>query len=55
MSRRTKSSKTTLKAAFYEIIEEKRPMTVRQVFYQVISRGERFRVTELVRRFRHDE
>jgi hypothetical protein len=39
MSRRTKASINALKAALYEIIEEMRPMTVRQVFYQAVSRG----------------
>lgn len=39
MSRRTKAAIQALKHALYEIIEEMRPMTVRQVFYQAVSRG----------------
>lgn len=38
-TRRTKASINVLKAKLYAIIEELRPMTVRQVFYQAVSRG----------------
>ena len=37
--RRTKADIAALKAALYEIIKDMRPMTVRQVFYQAVSRG----------------
>lgn len=39
MARRKKAEIAELKRALYEIIEEMRPMTVRQVFYQAVSRG----------------
>lgn len=38
-ARRRKADVQQLKAEFYTIIEELRPMTVRQIFYQAVSRG----------------
>src|SRR5262245_2757809 len=37
-SRRSRSEIGSLKASLYEIIERYRPMTVRQVYYQAVSR-----------------
>lgn len=37
--RRTKSDMEDLKSLIYEIVMEDKPMTVRQVFYQLVSRG----------------
>ena len=39
MARRTKIDIQRLKSALYSIIEEMHPMTVRQVFYQAVTRG----------------
>src|SRR5690606_41670916 len=37
--RRTKTEIDDLKAMLYEVVEEDRPMTVRQVFYRMVSIG----------------
>lgn len=37
--RRTKAEIEAIKGGLYEIVEEFQPMTVRQVFYQAVSRG----------------
>lgn len=39
MSRRTKAEIDALKAGLFDIVEEFKPMTVRQVFYQAVSHG----------------
>jgi hypothetical protein len=38
-NRRTKANIEEIKKAFLEILEADHPQTVRQVFYQVVSRG----------------
>jgi hypothetical protein len=38
-SRRTRADIEALKADLYAVVEENQPMTVRQVFYQMVSRG----------------
>ena len=37
--RRTKAAIQALRDAIYEIVAEYQPMTVRQVFYQLVTRG----------------
>jgi hypothetical protein len=37
--RRTKNDIEQLKLAIYEVVKQHKPMTVRQVFYQLVSRG----------------
>jgi len=38
-SRRTKVEMDQLRSTIYDVVEEDQPMTVRQVFYQLVSRG----------------
>ena len=38
-SRRTKAAVQAIRDAIYQIVEEYQPMTVRQVFYQLVTRG----------------
>ena len=39
--RRTRREMDQLRAELYRILSEEQPMTVRQVFYQAVSRGKR--------------
>lgn len=39
MNRRTKSAMSELRDSLYEIVRRHQPMTVRQVFYQAVTRG----------------